>query len=308
MPKIAVIGEGVIDRFITADSHKDVIGGSGLNTAVALKRAGSDAVWFTRLSSDVNGRLLAAYAESEGVLDSNVINAAEPAPLVKVHLSDSGQPRYEFELDGAADWQWVSSELQPLKTDYAVVQIGSLSAVLDPGAQILIDTLKELTETGRSPLVTYDPNARPSAAVDEPQALLMKKRINQVVELADLIKVSDEDLNWIFPTQEPAESARQWSERGPQLVVMTMGGDGAVAYRFGKEVTRVPGEKIQVVDTVGAGDTFMAWLIHGVESLHDCKVPTSESDIKSLLSTAAKAAAITCSREGCKPPFANELL
>lgn len=308
MPKIAVIGEGVIDRFISGDTHKDVIGGSGLNTAVALKRAGSNGIWFTRLSSDANGQLLSSYAATEGVLDSNATKAAEPAPLVKVHLSDSGQPKYEFELEGAADWQWSATELLPLKSEYAVIQIGSLSAVLDPGATVLIETLRDLKSSGSAPLITYDPNARPSAASDEAHADLMKERINQVVELADMVKVSDEDLSWIFPNQDAAESARKWSERGPQLVVMTMGGDGAVAYHLGKEIARVPGEKIQVVDTVGAGDTFMAWLIHGLASAHDCKVPTTEAEISSLLSKAAKAAAITCSREGCKPPFANEFV
>lgn len=308
MPKIAVIGEGVIDRFITSNSHKDVIGGSGLNTAVALRRAGSDSVWFTRLSSDSNGRLLTAYAKSEGVLDSNAVQADEPAPLVKVHLSDSGQPRYEFELDGAADWQWRSAELRPLKTDYDIVQIGSLSAVLEPGAGMLISMLADLKNSANPPLITYDPNARPSAAADENHSEIMKARINEVVTKADLVKVSDEDLAWIFPNQKPAESARKWSERGPKLVVMTMGGDGAVAFQSGIEISRVPGVKIQVVDTVGAGDTFMAWLIHGIASLHKCEIPNEVGAITNLLSTAANAAAITCSREGCKPPFANEVI
>lgn len=307
MSKVAVIGEGVIDRFINGDSHTDVIGGSGLNTAVAMKRAGVDAVWFTRLASDTNGIKLSQYARTEGVLADSPIEGLEAASLVKVILQSDGQPTYEFSLEGAVDWNWSESELNQLSNQFAVVQIGSLSAVLDPGADLLRSAVSQLKSGSNPPLITYDPNARPSAAQNGSQAELMRTRIQNMVELADLVKVSDEDLVWLKPGMDPIESARQWSNEGPQLVVLTRGSKGSKAFRHGQEISSIDGEKIDVVDTVGAGDTFMAWLVALIVLKFSCAIPTSSEKITSLLSTASKAAAITCSREGCKPPYANEL-
>ncbi len=306
MAKIAVIGEAVIDRFISHDSHRDVIGGSGLNTAVAARRAGADAYWFTRTAPDTNGKILATYATEEGVLQSSHIQGKEPASLVEVYLQPDGQPRYKFALEGAVDWQWTLDELAGLK-DFEMIQVGSLSAVLDPGASFLAQTITELKSGSTPPLITYDPNARPSAASDDSHADLMKKRINKMVTLADLVKVSDEDLAWISPNQEPEETARAWSLMGPKMVVMTRGADGAIAFQNGEEICSVPGVSVKVVDTVGAGDTFMAWIVAQIANTFDAKIPTHPSDVTRLLSIAAKAASITCSREGCKPPFASEI-
>lgn len=307
MTRIAVIGEGVIDQFISNDTHRDVIGGSGLNTAVAMRRAGSDAIWFTRLANDPYGLALAQYAASEGVLDPNCTVGGEPASLVKVFLSEAGQPRYEFALDGAVDWQWAFEELEPLKSSFDIISIGSLSAVLEPGATRLFQTLKDLKNCDKSPLITYDPNARPTAASNPEHALEMKSRIQAMVEIADLVKVSDEDLAWLTPEVSASETAKKWSTQGPKLVVVTKGGEGAVAFADGEEIASVDGVRIEVVDTVGAGDTFMAWLVSQIANSYNCEIPLDKNSITSLLSQSAKAAAITCSREGCKPPFAEEI-
>jgi len=308
MPKIAVIGEGVIDRFVSDSGSRDVIGGSGLNTAVAMRRAGSDAVWFSRLAQDANGLVLSQYAKSEGVLSTPQIIGTEPASLVEVFLTEAGQPRYRFSLDGAVDWQWTDAELNGLDNSYEVIQIGSLSAVLEPGSEKLLRKLQKLKMTTHPPLITYDPNARPSAAKNDSDANRMKSRILEMVSISDVVKVSDEDLSWIDSNSKPFDTAKLWSEIGPSLVVMTKGAEGAVAFSKGLEIASVSGIEIQVVDTVGAGDTFMAWLVHQIANKFECKVPSGQAAITSLIETCVEASAITCSREGCKPPFADEVI
>ena len=307
MPKIAVIGEGVIDRFIDNGVHNDVIGGSGLNTAVALARAGSDVVWFTRISSDANGQVLKQYAKAQHVLSCDSIESSEPASLVNVFLAQDGQPKYEFALDGAVDWQWTTEELSGLRNSFNIIQVGSLSAVLEPGASRILSIIQSLKKSSVPPLITYDPNARPSAASNSDEAVLMKLRIQEFVALSDVVKVSDEDLKWIFPNLLPSDAAKDWSTRGPQLVVMTRGAAGALAFVDGEKVATVSGESVNVIDTVGAGDTFMAWLIHQLAHTYDCKIPNEKKAITSLLTVCAKAAAITCSRSGCQPPLASEV-
>jgi fructokinase len=307
VPKIAVIGEGVIDRFIQGDSYHDVIGGSGLNTAVAMRRAGADAIWFTRSASDPNGQALTQYAEGEGVALQPPINGTEPASLVKVTISNDGQPQYEFHLDGSVDWHWHEGELDRLGEGFELIHLSSLSAVLDPGAELILNKINELKQQTTSPLISFDPNARPSAAKDETQASLMRTRIEEFVKLVDLVKVSDEDLGWIKPEIPAYESARLWSTAGPKLVVMTRGGEGAIAFSEGIEICSVPAVTVKVIDTLGAGDTFMGWLLYQIANEHNCRVPVDHDSVASLLNTAAKAAAITCTRKGCDPPFNSEI-
>lgn len=306
MAKIAVIGEGVIDRFISGDTFRDVIGGSGLNTAVAIKRAGADVVWYTRVPNDANGALLREFANREDVLPISPIQADEPAALVRVYIQKDGQPKYEFELEGAADWQWRQAELEPLK-DFEIIQIGSLSAVLEPGSSILLQRISELRDSSTAPLITYDPNARPSVVKNAEHAEIVRKRILDFVRISDLVKVSDEDLTWISQEKSPSEVAREWSEYGPKFVVMTKGANGASVFVNGAELIDIPGLDITVKDTVGAGDTFMGWLLAQIANLHNARLPTNIKDINLVVQTAIKAAAITCTREGCNPPFASEV-
>ncbi|MCX6403590.1 MAG: carbohydrate kinase [Actinobacteria bacterium] len=307
MPKIAVIGEGVIDRFIQGDSYHDVIGGSGLNTAVAMRRAGANATWFTRSASDPNGQALTKYAEAEGVALQPPIEGNEPASLVNVTISNNGQPQFEFHLDGSVDWHWQEGELDRLGEGFELIHLSSLSAVLDPGAELILHKIKEIKQQPTSPLISFDPNARPSAAKDENQACLMRTRIEEFVKLVDLVKVSDEDLGWIRPEIPAYELARLWSTAGPKLVIMTCGGEGAVAFSEGIEICTVPAVTVDVLDTLGAGDTFMGWLLYQIANEHNCRIPVDHNSAASLLSTAAKAAAITCSRNGCNPPFNSEI-
>lgn len=307
MTKIAVIGEGVIDRFIDGHASRDVIGGSGLNTAVASARAGAETHWFTRTSSDLNGKALSAYARSEGVLSDDCVQGLEPASIVEVHLSKNGQPSYEFSLEGAVDWQWTESELSTLKDRYELIHVSSLSAVIEPGASLIRKTLQNLKSKVDSPLITYDPNSRPAAAKDSSHELEMKNHILAMVGISDVVKVSDEDLSWLDETKPADVIAKHWSTLGPKLVVLTKGASGASAFAGGEEIANVNGEIIEVADTVGAGDTFMGWVIAQIANEHNFEIPTTRAAITSLLQKSARAAAINCTRVGCVPPFRNEL-
>ena len=136
----------------------------------------------------------------------------------------------------------------------------------------------------------------------------MRARALALVPLADLVKVSDEDLAWIAPDAPPTATAMRWSTLGPRLVVMTKGAEGAAAFVSGVKVAEVPIHRLPLVDTVGAGDTFMAWLLRSVVVDHGVSIPVEPAAVTTMLELAANAAAINCSRAGCVPPTAAEVL
>jgi fructokinase len=226
---------------------------------------------------------------------------------VTIELSTQGVPAYDFALEGAADWQWSTDECEGLKSGYDLIQIGSLTAVMQPGSDALLSTLRTIKTHSPETVISFDPNARPAAAPDVATANAMRSRIVEFVDLADVIKVSDEDLEWIDSSLSPDATAANWSLRGPQLVIMTRGEKGSTAFVQGKAVVHVSTVEVSLVDTVGAGDTYMAWVVRGLIADHNARVTTNTADLEKLLSTAAQAAAITCSRKGCNPPLLSEV-
>jgi fructokinase len=303
--QVAVIGEGVIDRFFDFEGSRDVIGGSPLNTAVALRRAGVDATWWAKISNTDEGSAILSYAQSNGVAGAGAKTIDAAAAIVGIHLNADGVPSYDFALENAADWQWQPEDFEGLAA-YTAVQIGSLTSVMEPGAGHIFHALQYLrTKTGR-PLISYDPNIRPKAADSAEAAARIRNSVQKLLTVADVVKVSDEDLEWLDPNQDPAKTAQQWSQTpGVQIVVMTRGANGAVAFVNGNLAAEVAGVKVEVIDTVGAGDTFMAWLL--MQILESGQVPTDSAQLTSILALSAKAAAVTCSRAGCNPPLRNEV-
>ncbi len=307
--RATVIGEVVVDRFFHADGTvTDVAGGSSANTAIALQRAGVDTSLRARFSRDDAGRALRAHNAAEGLDLTAAPDVDDPASIVEVRLAADGQPSYLFRLAGAADWQWTADELAaPLPSGTGLVHVGSLASVLEPGATRMRDWLLALPAR---PLVSFDPNARPAAAASDVEAEHMRAGVAAWAAVADFIKVSDEDLRWLSPGVPEHEQAAQWS-RNTGFVVMTRGGDGSALYVDGQHVLDVPATVVAVVDTVGAGDTFMAWLIRGVldacetRTLHD--LAHDADAMRAIITTAGRAAAITCSRRGCNPPRPSEL-
>lgn len=304
-----VIGEVVIDRFFHPDGTVvEVAGGSSANTAIALQRAGIPTALRARFSTDEAGRTLRAHNAAQLLDLASSPDVADPASVVEVRLAADGQPSYVFRLAGAADWQWTAAELAtPLPDGTALVHVGSLASVLEPGASRIREWLTALSPR---PLISFDPNARPAAASTEAAAQAMRDAVEAWASVADFIKVSDEDLRWLAPHETEAEHAAGWSHH-TSFVVMTRGADGAAVYVDGELACEVPGEQVDVIDTVGAGDTFMAWLIKGVleaiETQSLASLAHTTDALRVIVTKAGRAAAINCSRRGCNPPYVNEV-
>ncbi|MER7755906.1 carbohydrate kinase [Kitasatospora sp. NPDC097643] len=289
---VLVIGECVAD-IVRTDGAPDRVhaGGSPANVAYGLARLGRPAVLLTELGDDANGRLIRAHLESAGVTVRAAAVARTPSAVVR--LDGQGRADYTFDIGwtlprtGPAIASEDSSEDAP-----AAVHIGSIAAVTEPGAAAVRALVRRWR--GRAE-VSYDPNVRPALMGERSRAV---RRVEECVALSDVVKASDEDLAWLYPG-EPAEAvARRWLALGPAVVAVTRGADGAFALtadggRAAVDVVRVP-----VADTVGAGDSFMAALLHA---------RATGAPLDACLGQAATAAALTVSRPGANPPSAAEL-
>jgi fructokinase len=243
-----VIGESLID-IVERDGRitGEHIGGSPLNVAVGLARLGRGVDLLTHIGDDEYGHRIADYVTEAGARLVSESTAAARTPTARVTVDDHGSPSYTFDLEWALPGT-------PAVTPPLFVHTGSIAAVQEPGclaAAALIDTYRV------SATITFDPNVRPPLIADEE---LARERIERLVERSDVVKVSEEDLHWIDPGRSPEQIARTWLALGPSLVAVTMGDQGATAVCAAGEA-RVPPRKVQVVDTVGAGDAFMVGLI-----------------------------------------------
>ncbi len=243
MTRGLVIGESLID-IVGSDEH---VGGSPLNVAVGLGRLGRDVDFLTSIADDSYGRRIVEYVEAAGVQLVSESPAAERTATARSTIAEDGSADYAFDLD------WRLSGTPPVAPPL-FVHTGSIAAVQDPGClavAALIDTYRV------SATVTFDPNVRPSLIADRGQAVA---RIEHLIERSDVVKVSEEDLRWIDPTRPPEQIAQTWLRLGPAIVAMTMAERGAVAF-CAAGAARVPTRAVRVVDTVGAGDSFMAGLL-----------------------------------------------
>ena len=248
MSRGLVIGEALID--IVEQNGRvssEHVGGSPLNVAVGLGRLGRAVDFLTRIGDDLHGRRIAEYVNAAGVqLVSGSQTAAHTATARAVVGAD-GSASYVFDLD------WQLSGTPPV-TPPLLVHTGSIAAVQEPGClavAALVDTYR------LSATISFDPNVRPSLIADRE---LARTRIEHLVEHSDIVKVSDEDLRWINPARSPEQIAQTWLALGPAIVAVTMGDHGAAAFCAAGEV-RIPSRPVHVVDTVGAGDSFMAGLL-----------------------------------------------
>jgi fructokinase len=243
MTRGLVIGESLID-IVESDEH---VGGSPLNVAVGLGRLGRDIDFLTYIADDSYGRRIIAYVEAAGVQLVSESRTAERTATARSIIAQDGSADYVFDLD------WQLSGTPPVAPPL-FVHTGSIAAVQDPGClavAALIDTYRV------SATVTFDPNVRPSLIADRELAVA---RIEHLVERSDIVKVSEEDLRWIDPARPPEQIAQTWLRLGPAIVTVTMAERGAVAF-CAAGVARAPTRAVRVVDTVGAGDSFMAGLL-----------------------------------------------
>ncbi|WP_018467806.1 carbohydrate kinase family protein [Calidithermus timidus] len=277
-------------------------GGSLMNVAVASGRLGVPTGFLGKVSRDVFGRLLRQHMHESQVSLEYVVEAREPTTLAFVHL-DGGDPEYSFYAGGTADRSLMIEEL-PALPKAAALHFGSISLVLEPTASTLEYLMQQ---ESRHRFLSLDPNVRPGLIPDRSAYL---ERLEAWLSLVDLVKVSQADLEWLYPGESPKSIAQEWLGRGPALVLVTLGGAGSLALSAGGSAL-VPVPKVKVADTVGAGDAFMgaalAWLHKqgrlsrsGVEGL-------GEGELQQLLAFANQVAAINCTRAGADPPWAREV-
>ena len=278
------------------------LGGGPYNVAVALGRLDVPASFLSRISTDHFGGQLIKRLHASNVRTDLVQRGPENTTLAVVGLAEDGSARYSFYVDGTADR--LVEDPGPLPEGVKAVSFGTLSLVLEPGASVYE---KVLRRESKRLLTALDPNIR-AGLIDDPGAY--RARFRSWLPDVGLLKVSVEDAQWLAEDGEVIEIARTWISQGPAAVVLTKGGDGLSVITATEQVD-VPPVKVDVVDTIGAGDTvqgaLLAWL-HDHDALSVEKVRALVSDEwTDALTYAGAAAAITCSRAGAEPPFASEL-
>ncbi|ANY08101.1 carbohydrate kinase family protein [Pseudonocardia sp. HH130630-07] len=312
---VAVAGEALVDIVPApaAGYWEFAPGGSPANVAVGLSRLDVRARMLARLADDLLGRKLRDHLADNGVDLSHAVEAAEPSSLAIVELAADGQASYDFRISGTADWQWTAEELSGAldpEGDEPVVAVhsGSLALTTAPGHEALRELLASAVDTAT---VSYDPNIRP-LLMGTPEDVL--PGVHELLGLADVVKVSEEDLEWLQPGREPGDVVGEWLELGPAVVVVTLGANGVLAGTASGLHSVLPGKEIEVVDTVGAGDNFSAALLAGLHrrgllgaAARDDLYRMDRETLDGVLSEAVTAAAITCSRHGANPPTRAEL-
>jgi len=308
---IVSCGEALIDFMPLpvdgAPAYRPFPGGSPFNVAIGLGRLGAPAGFLSRISTDFFGDLLLRTLGENGVDTRYVKRAGDPTMLAFVSHPSDGEPQYAFFANGAADRGITEHDLPAAFGDDVTclhLGLGAISTQAEPAATTFEALLKR--EAKRRVLV-LDPNVRPNLIKDRVTA---RARLESWVSLCDIVKVSRADFEWLYPDRSIEDSAAAWRDLGPKLVVMTLGADGAMALLNGSKIA-VPGRKIGVVDTVGAGDSFHAALLAGLNAhgllTRDRLSKLDVGVLKILLDRAVAAAAITCSRAGANPPTQREL-
>ncbi len=315
---ILVCGEALIDLVpVVVDGELAYLprtGGSPYNVAVGLGRLGVPVGFFGRVSEDPFGRLLRDRLLADGVDCSLLRVGPEPSALALVHLAAGEEPHFVFYGDGAADCMlgpgdlpapWSNGTLDGTHDGPVAIHFGSISLVREPGASAYEGLIQR--ESGQR-VVSIDPNVRPGLIPDRAS---YRARLERWIELADLVKVSRADLAWLYPDRAPRDAAEDWLGRGPALVVMTSGHEGAAGFTASGMI-EAPAVVTEVRDTVGAGDSFTAGLLgflHIGGLLDRGGLRTlSDENLRSCLALANRAASITCTRSGAQPPTRDEVL
>lgn len=303
-----VCGEALYDFFLTgadgpaALSFDARAGGSPFNVAIGIARRGGRAALLTGVSEDLLGQRLVQVLESEGVETCYLIRSGRRTTLSLVDLSEDGSPKYAFYGLGSADTALEEADLPTPGDDIYGLHFGSYSIATAPVA----DAFAALAERHRDRFISLDPNIRPTV---EPDMNRWRARIEALASHVDLLKVSAEDLETLFPGRAPQTIAEEWLAKGPKLVVVTNGGKAATAYSASWKAEVTP-PRSTVVDTVGAGDAFQAALLAGLARNGDPAEALARLDAtgaETLLAEAARVASETCQRRGADIPHLAEL-
>ncbi|PRY48782.1 fructokinase [Geodermatophilus tzadiensis] len=326
-PVLTVLGELVVDLLPdpsadagpegTAPHYVARPGGNALNVAVAAGRLGTRVSLLARLGTGPLAAPLRRHAELSGVDVGGMVAAVEPVSLAVVGLDETGSPDYGFHVQGAADWQWTDDELAAvLPAGTAVLHVGSISSWTAPGC----DAIARLAERlAGSALLSVDPNLRPMLAGGPVGASLgndpdaVRARLGRLLAVADVVKVSAEDLAWLDPgaAADLDGTAQAWADRGPALVLLTDGGAPLRVARPGRPLLHREPPRVTVADTVGAGDSLAAGLFAGLlaggVTSRAALEQLPDDDLVRVVDDAALVAALNCTRVGADPPTAAEL-
>jgi len=299
-----VVGESLIDLVKSPDgSTQEHVGGSPANVAVGLARLGQDVAFATRIGDDERGTRIARHCQREGISLTEGSVGRWPTSVATSTLDATGGAAYSFDL------AWELPELASLE-GFTHVHTGSIAATLEPGASAVLTTIQSARP---SATISYDPNARPSLMGDPHE---VRSKIEALIGLSDVVKASDEDIAWLYGGAPISDVLRLWGQLGPSLTVVTRGGKGAVAgLSTTGELTSVDAPVVRVVDTVGAGDSFMAGLLSGLMDAgllgglqgRERLRTASLADVLPAVDRALACAAITVSRAGANPPRRAEL-
>ncbi len=314
---IGIMGEALIDFIAKTGgnvvSFDSFVGGCGLNAATAAAQQDASVGFIGKISSDMFGsRVLEHLVDKRVRFDPLLCNAGEPSLLAFASLDAKGSATYAFFLDGSAPLSVTTDELVTVMgehTDLRVVHIGSLALTLEPSSSAILAALAEFEPR---PVVFLDPNVRPAVIRD---AESFRSRMDEAMDIASIMKLSDEDLSYLYPGSDVHARAASLAKEKALHVILTLGRAGAVWYTPHGKAHRQEIIDLPVIDTVGAGDTFSGSIL---TYLHDRDFfgrdgeepkmhPLSSSVIEEALLWASAASAINCSRKGCDPPTKEEV-
>ena len=295
-----VCGEVLIDLIPGADGvHIGHVGGGPANTAKALARLGCDVQFIAGISTDEDGVAARKELLEDEVKLDLALTSDKPTCLAIVSLASNGSASYEFKIAGTATFDFSLDWLpDPARYKPNVLHIGTLATVIAPGADALYDWALRVAEF--APIV-FDPNIRPAVLSDRD---LYEAAVEKWAAISSVIKVSDDDLAWLYPGQNYADVAARWISDGAALVVVTRGAQGIIGFTSEGSV-EVEGAKVTVADTVGAGDTVGAIIVEAM--IEKGILALTGGVLRATLHRAAVAAGITCSRKGAQPPYKHEL-
>jgi fructokinase len=305
---IVTCGEALIDMLPRetrdgAPAFQPFVGGSLFNVAIALGRLGTDAAFFGGLSTDFFGERLKAALEKSRVNTSFANVSDRPTTLAFVSLSE-GKAQYAFFDEHSAGRMLTETDLPAFPVEVTAFHFGSFSLAAEPCGSAY-EALIQREHVSR--VISLDPNIRPSLIKNREAHIA---RLERLAGMADIVKFSDDDLAWIAPDGTFDALAEDWLERGARLVIMTRGGEGAVA-RTKRVAVSVPAAAVKVADTIGAGDTFSAGIMSRLTQKNlfskSAIARLGEDEVRDALTFAARAASVTVSRPGADPPWVKEM-
>lgn len=300
---VLCLGEALVDVVIQGTQRSEHVGGSLLNVAAGLVRLEHPCQLATWIGRDAHGQMIIDHAHRHGVDLIPGSDGSDHTSVAHVHLDAGGRASYDFDL------LWDVPEI-PGPDSYGHLHCGSLAATVEPGGTRVLQVAKRMAQIGT---VSFDPNIRPTVMISPERVV---GRIEELVGLSDVVKASDEDLAWLYPDTPVEQVIRRWSALGPGLVVATRGPRGAWAVRpTDSRIAQVDPMDTPLVDTIGAGDSFMAGLLSGLLDadllgsanakirLHDVGWPV----IKSALDRATITSGLTVAHPGAYSPTRKEL-